>query len=78
MRIDLEVDGFSDVAGGQFTDECGTVNKYYIQFKDVFITMNSEDLKKMAVAAINHLMVNDHEFEFRFTNFGQKEVVPLS
>ena len=74
MRIDMELDGYMNISGGQFCDEVGCVDEYYIQFKDVNLEMDSDNLKKLAVDAINHLMVNGHTFEFGFTDMGHKEL----
>ena len=74
MRVDIEVDKFVSVAGGQFTDESGSVDEYYVQFDGLDLSMNSITLKKFAVEAMNHLMVNGHEFEFGFTDMGQREI----
>ena len=74
MRIDIELDKYMNIAGGQFCDEAGCVDEYYVQFEDANLEMCSKNLKKMAVDAINHLMVNGHSFDFCFTDMGQKEI----
>ena len=74
MRIDMELEKYINIAGGQFCDAAGSVDEYYIQFEDVDLEIDSENLKKMAVDAINHLMVNGHSFDFCFTDMGQKEI----
>jgi len=78
MRIDMELDGYMNIAGGQCYDEAGSIDEYYIQFKNATFEMDSENLKKMAVDAINHLMVNGHSFEFCFPGMGQKEITYTS
>ena len=74
MRIDMELDGYLNIAGGQFCDEAGCVDEYYIQFEEVNLELDSNSLKKLAVDAINHLMDHGHNFEFVFTDMGQKEI----
>ena len=75
MRLTIELDKYITIAGGQFCDEAGCVDEYYLKFKDADIEMNSETLKKMAVDAINHLIVNGHRFDFCFTDIGEKKLV---
>ena len=74
MRVDIEVDKFVSVAGGQWADESGSVDEYWVQFEGLDLSMGSAVLKKFAVKALNHLMVNGHKFEFGFTDVGQKEI----
>lgn len=74
MRIDMELDNYINIAGGQFCDDSGCIDEYYIQFEAVNLEMDSENLKRIAVDAINHLMVNGHSFDFFFTDIGQKEI----
>lgn len=67
MRIDIDIEGqeFNGSHGGCFTDECGTVDDYGIVFGDVSLSgIKTNDLIKMSVDAVNHLILNGVEFCF--------------
>lgn len=72
--ITLEPREYNNIAGGEFSDEAGVTDEYYLQFNGLDISIDSENLKRIAVDAINHLMVNGHKFSFGFTDMGQKEI----
>ena len=77
MRVDIDIDGqmFSGSHGGSFADECGVVDDFGIAFGMVSVSgIKRVDLVKMAVEVVNHLIINEVEFEFGFCDItGQKE-----
>lgn len=74
MRIDIGDVEYVNIAGGEFVDEAGAFDEYYLQFGELSIEMDSENLRRLAVDCINHLMVNGHKFDFCCTEMGQKEI----
>lgn len=57
--------------GGESWIDDYEIREYGIQIGDLTIAeINPEEMKKLGVAIINHLMANGHEFEFYNDNQG--------
>ena len=74
VDIETEIDDYKNIYGGTFFDKSGSFDQFFIEFEGCCLMMKSKDLKRMAVDAINHLMVNGHDFEFDFSDTGQKQL----
>lgn len=76
MNVHVEIDeGFANISGGEYEDKWGGMDEYTLQFKDgLDVEMCSSDLKKLAVEAINHLIINGHRFEFGCSDMGKPKL----
>lgn len=66
MHIELENgNAFIQTFGGEYDIDGFGENDYGLTIGDLFVSnIRGKQLAKLAVSAINHLMLNGHEFEF--------------
>jgi hypothetical protein len=66
MHITLDDgDNFEQTFGGESYIDNYKMDDYGFQLGELYIhNIKSDELKKLAIASINHLMVNGHDFRF--------------